>query len=150
MSAVVTEDRSQLESGQNALFPGAVDHARDHHFVALIKLGETAVYVDVGRILRPIVTIEICSPVKGFTVGVIPKERKVIAEAFLDLQDAALVEGVRLRAVRVILDDQRIHKTLSRWVVARQATGFSASQRVGSRCRRIPVAIGNSPTIGES
>src|ERR1700722_2429919 len=133
MSAVVTEDRSQLESGQNALFPGAVDHAGDHHFVPLIKLGETAVYVDVGWILRAIVAIEIRRRVKGFTVGVIPKEREVIAEAFLDLQDAALVQGVPLRAVRVVLDNQRIHKTPRRRVIARQATRFSASQRVSSR-----------------
>src|ERR1700686_2793096 len=127
MSAVETEDRSQLESGQNASFPGAVDHAGDHHFVPVIKLRETAVYVDVGWILRPVVTIEICRRVKRFTVGVIPKEREVIAEAFLDLQDAPFIKGVCLRAVRVILDHQRIHKTRNRWVIARQATGFSAS-----------------------
>src|ERR1700722_15868575 len=150
MSAVVTEDRSQLESRQNTLFPGAVDHAGYHHFVPLIKLGDTAVYVDVGRILRSIVTIEICRRVKSFTVGVISEEREVIAEAFFDLHDAALVEGIRLRAVRIILDDQRIHKTLNRRVIAWQTTGFSASQRVSSRCRRIPVAIGNSPAIGQS
>src|ERR1700686_5457139 len=113
MSAVVTEDRSQLESGQNTLFPGAVDHAGDHHFVPLIKLGETAVNVDVGWILRPIVTIEICRRVKGFTVGVIPKEREVIAEAFFELQDASLVEVVRLRVVRLIRYNQRIHKRLN-------------------------------------
>src|SRR5258708_21517295 len=146
MSAVVTEDRSQLESGQNTLFPGAVDDAGDHHFVPLIKLGETAVYVDVGWILRPIVTIEICRRVKGFTVGVIAKEREVIAEAFLDLQDAALVEGVSLGAVLIVLHNHRVHKPLNG--VSGQAAGFSASQRASCRCLRMLVPIGSSSTIG--
>src|ERR1700730_6530314 len=145
MSAVVTEDRSQLESGQNTLFPGAVDHAGNHHFVPLIKLGETGVNVDVGWILRPIVTIEICRCVKGFTVGLLPKEREEIAEAFFNLQDAALVEGVPNRAVRVILDNQRIHKTLNRSRTGEHSGWeFSTAQRVGPRAR-IPVAIRNRP-----
>src|SRR6202035_3804787 len=143
MSAVVTEDRSQLESGQNTLFPGAVDHAGDHHFVPLIKLGETAVYVDVGWILRPIVTIEICRRVKGFTVGVIPKEREVITEALLDFYNAALVKSVCLRAVGVVLHHQRIHKALGSGFITRQAAGLSASERVGPRRRCVPVTIGN-------
>ncbi len=77
MSAVVTENWRQLEPRQYGLFPGTIEYARDHHLVPLIKFGETAVEVDIRRILRPVVAIEIRRCVEGFTVGVIPKEREV-------------------------------------------------------------------------
>src|ERR1700733_1785230 len=115
----------------------------------LIKFGETAVQVDIGWILRSIVAVEIRRRVEGLAVSVIPEQRKMIAEALLDFQNAALVKSVRLRAVGVVLDHQRIHEAVNSWIITGQASGFSASQRVGSRRRRIPIAIGNNLAIGE-
>src|SRR5205807_3038083 len=58
------------------------------------------------------------------------------------------VESMCRGGILVVLYHQGIHKALLG--ITGQAAGLSASQRVGSRGRRIPVAIGNRLAIGQS
>src|SRR5579872_337908 len=115
MSAVVRKNGRELETRQHAFLPRTVEHSRDHQLMTLVEFRKSAVEAQVGRVLRAVVRIEIRRGVVGFAVGVIPKNRVVIAKAFLDFHNATLVKGGRRGGVLVILHDERIHKT-SEWI----------------------------------
>src|SRR5215469_7219804 len=102
-----------------------------------VKFGEAAIQIYVCRVLRAVVAVVVGRSVKALAVGVVPKHGEMIAETFLDLQDSALVNSVSLGAVLVILNHQRIHKT-----IGRGGTGqaLRPAKRVGRRTC-IPVAI---------
>src|SRR5215469_219054 len=144
VSTVVGENGSQLEPGQDMLAPGAVDDSPDHHLVPFIKLGESPIQIDVRWILRAVVAVVVGGRVKPLAEGVVAKHTEALAEAPFEFNDAAFVIPIGLRAVLVVLHDQRIHKAL--YGCARQASG--TAERV---CRRagIPVAVGNPMTIGQ-
>src|SRR5208282_953240 len=72
----------------------------------------------------------------------------MIAEAFFDFQNSALVKGGTNGSVFVVLHDKRIHKTLERIGAWRNSPGeLRAAQRIwiarGARAR-IPVPVGDS------
>ena len=70
----------------------------------------------------------------------------MIAEAFREFRDAAFVKSIRLRAILVVLHNQRIHKA---WLgIAGQALR-ATRYGVGRRRRGIPVAIGNRLAVGQ-
>src|SRR5271155_4336337 len=144
MTAVVLENWRELKTRQESVLPGAVDHSGYHDLVAFVKFGERAVQLQIGRILRTEVGVEIGAGVKGFAVGVISEEREIIVEAFVDFDNAALVEGGGVGGVLVILNDQRIDEASERVRCAGEA--FGAAERVGYR-RGVPVAIGNRLAI---
>src|SRR6516225_1453866 len=122
VSAVVREDRSELETRDDRALPRAVEHAGDDHLMALIERREAAVQAQIGRVLRSIVTVEIRGGVETLAVSVIPQDREGIAEALLDFQDSSLVERRRCSRVLVVLHNQRVHKTGKR-ICARVAGG---------------------------
>src|SRR5215472_12068861 len=112
VSPVVGENGSELEPRQDIPVPGTVDDSGDHHFVPLIKLGKTPVYVNVRRILRTVVGVVVSGCIKALAEGVIAKQCEALAEAPLEFNDTALVNRIGLRAVLVVLYNERIHKAL--------------------------------------
>src|SRR6202795_3395171 len=114
--------------------------------MSLIKFRQTAIQGNVCRILWSVVGVEIRGGIEAFAVGVIPEQGEVLTEALFDFHDTAFVNSGCRRGVLVVLYHQRTHKALSG--VTGQA--LNAAQRVSSRGRRIPVAIGNRLAIGQS
>src|SRR5262249_7112705 len=114
MPAVITENRGQLETGQDPLSPWAVEHRGNHHFVSLVELRKTSIEIDVGRVLRAVVTVEIGRRIDRFAVSVVSEYREVVAEPLLDFQDSTLIQGIPLGAVLVVLNHQGIHEAGNR------------------------------------
>src|SRR5580700_1647546 len=111
MTAVVLENWRELKTRQESILPWAVDHSGRHDLVAFIEFGERAVQLQIGRILRAEVGVEIGAGVEGFAVGVACEEREIVAEAFVDFDNAALVEARRRRSVLIVLCNQHIYET---------------------------------------
>src|ERR1700756_5505410 len=131
VSAVVREDRSKLEAGDDRALPRAIEHAGDDRLMALIERREATVQAQIGRVLRSVVTVEIRGGVKTLAVSVIPQKGEGIAEALLNFHDSPLVERRRCSSVLVVLHNQRVHKTGER-TCARVAGGKDTLARVGS------------------
>src|ERR1700728_2945653 len=97
--------------------------------MALIKFRKGPIRVKVRGILRAVVGIVIGGRVEAFAEGVISEDAEVPAETLLDFGDAALVKSVGLRAVLVVLDNQRIHKAVQR----RAGKALGSNQRLRRR-----------------
>ena len=110
MSAVVLEDRRQLEALEDGLLPRTVQHRSHHHFVPLVERRNSAIEVQVCRILRTEVGVEIGSGVDGFAVGVICEEREIVAQALRHLQNPTFIQTRRCGCVLVVLNHKRIYE----------------------------------------
>ncbi len=93
MAAVKAHNGGELEAGQECVFPRAIEDSGGDKLVPLIKLGEAAFGRQIGIVLRPEVTVEVCGSVIRFAIGVVGEEREVVAEAFFKFDDAALVKS---------------------------------------------------------
>src|SRR5215472_2513717 len=152
MTAVVGENWRQLEAPHDVSLPRAVEHARNDHLVALVTLRETAVEAQVRRILRPVVTVEVCGSVEALAESVVSEEREVSAETLLYLKDSAFIQSRSCGGVLVVLDDQGINKTgegisrAGRNPRPSNQRGRHEGRRVGRRAG-VPVSIGCSLAV---
>src|SRR5437016_125322 len=101
MAAVVADDGGQLEAAEYAVtpitilaaFPGAVKNGSDHNLVPLIEGGKSALGRQIRLVRRAKVTVEVGGCIKSLAERVVTHEGEVIAEALLDLQNAALIKS---------------------------------------------------------
>src|SRR6185437_8587220 len=112
MPAVIADDGGDLKARKDGIFPRAIEDGSENEFVALVEVRKTAIGAEISVVYRAKVAIEVRGSVKRLAVGVVANKREIVAEALLDLNDAAFVESGSLRAVLIRLENPRIHKAL--------------------------------------
>ena len=79
---------------------------RCNQLVTLIERRKSALGSQIGIVHRPKVAVEIGGVVGGPAPSVVAKQREVIAEAFLNFENASVVEGRSCGRVLVCLQNQ--------------------------------------------
>src|SRR5258708_38733215 len=117
MPAVVPDNRRDLETGQDLVFPRSFQNGCHYDFVTLVERREAPLRGQVGLVLRAKVAVEVGSGIKRFAQSVIRHHSEGIAEALLDLHNPAFIQRRSRGRIYVVLQQQRIGKT-GRWIRA--------------------------------